>query len=245
MKVLVTGHEGYIGSHLMKFLADKNFIISYYGGDLLKRPWEDMISTWDIVIHLAGLAGVRRSFDEPEEYYKNNVELSRQIFKFCERTQTPVIYASSSNAHEWWLNPYATTKKMLEEMASMLTVPNIGMKFHTVWPGRSDMLYERLKANQVEYINEDHYRDWIHIDDMCEALFTIIQNYDIIEQSVVDIGTGHMTPVSEVATKFDFSGEWRKGEAAGERMHTRANVDYLLSLGWTPKRNILNEAPNT
>jgi len=241
MHVLVTGHEGYVGSHLMEQLLKQNHTVGYFEGDLLDTDWENLDERYDTVIHLAGLAGVRRSFSEPLEYYKNNVELSRRIFKYCERTNTNIMYASSSNAHEWWLNPYATTKQMLEEMASMLTVKHIGMKFHTVWPGRDDMLYKRLIRDDVKYINEDHFRDWIHIEDLLNGLCTIMENCDIIEQSVVDIGTGHITPVKQVAKKFGFTGEWRKGEAPGERMATCADVEYLLALGWTPKHNIMNE----
>jgi nucleoside-diphosphate-sugar epimerase len=241
MHILVTGHEGYVGSHLLKALSEKGYVTSFFDGELLNIEWETLSKRYDFVIHLAGLAGVRRSFTEPHEYYENNVELSRRIFKYCERTDTKIMYASSSNAHEWWLNPYATTKKMLEEMASMLTVKHIGMKFHTVWPGRDDMLYKRLQRNEVEYINKDHYRDWIHIEDLCNALCTIVEKCDIMVHSVVDIGTGHITPVDQVAKKFNFKGEWRKGEAPGERMSTCADVEYLLALGWTPKHNIMNE----
>ena len=239
--VLLTGHEGYVGSHLLTELGKRNIIVGTIDGDLLDVDWESKRKQFDMVVHLAGLAGVRRSFREPEEYYKNNVELSRRIFKYCERTRTEVMYASSSNAHEWWLNPYATTKQMLEEMASMLTVKHIGMRFHTVWPGREDMLYRRLQKKEVDYINQDHFRDWIHIKDLLNGLCTIMQNCYIIEQSVVDVGTGHVTPVSELAKKLDFNGERRRGEAPGERMATRADIQYLLDLGWTPKHNIMNE----
>lgn len=240
-KVLLTGHEGYIGSRLLDELWKRDIVVGTFEGDLLDIEWETQQKNFDMVIHLAGLAGVRRSFREPAEYYKNNVELSRRIFKYCERTDTKVIYASSSNAHEWWLNPYASTKQMLEEMASMLTVKNIGMKFHTVWPGRDDMLYKRLKAKTVEYINKDHYRDWIHIDDLLNGVCTIMENCDIIKHNVVDVGSGHVTPVASVADAFGFTGERREGEAPGERMHTQADVEYLLALGWGPTKNILND----
>lgn len=239
--VLLTGHEGYVGTHLIKALAQRDVIVGTFHGDLLDVEWEKQSKKFDMVIHLAGLAGVRRSFEEPEEYYKNNVELSRRIFKYCERTRTEVVYASSSNAHEWWLNPYATTKQMIEEMASMLTVKHIGMRFHTIWPGRDDMLYKRLLRNEVDYINEDHFRDWIHIEDLVNGVCTIIQKCYTIEQSVVDVGTGHVTPVAELAKKFNFNGEWRKGEARGERMATRADIEYLFALGWTPEHNIMSE----
>ena len=239
--ILLTGHEGYVGQHLQKALLEREVIVGTFEGDLLDIEWEKKQKQFDMVVHLAGLAGVRRSFREPEEYYKNNVELSRRIFRYCERTRTEVVYASSSNAHEWWLNPYAPTKQMIEEMASMLSVRHIGMRFHTVWPGRTDMLYERLRRNDVDYINSDHFRDWIHIEDLTNAICTIIEKCYIIDDKVVDIGTGHVTPVSELAKKFDFNGEWRSGEAPGERMATRANIEYLLALGWTPKHNIMNE----
>ena len=244
MNILLTGHIGYVGSNLIPHLVSKGHVVANYNDDLLDQNWETKDKKYDMVVHLAGLAGVRKSFEDPDAYYKNNVELTRRIFKYCERTKTRVIYASSSNAHEWWLNPYATTKKMIEEMASMMTVKPIGMKFHTVFPGRTDMLYHRLQNNEVEYINQDHYRDWIHIDDLCKAICTIIENYGIIQEEVIDIGTGHMTPVEQVAKKFGFNGEYRRGEAPGERMHTMANIETLLNLGWTPKRNILNENCN-
>ena len=113
--VLLTGHEGYVGNKLQEELLKREVIVGTFEGDLLDIDWENKQKQFDMVVHLAGLAGVRRSFREPEEYYKNNVELSRKIFKYCERTRTEVMYASSSNAHEWWLNPYATTKQMIEE----------------------------------------------------------------------------------------------------------------------------------
>lgn len=239
--VLLTGHEGYVGSRLSKALSARDVIVGTFHGDLLDIDWEKQEKKFDMVIHLAGLAGVRKSFDNPKDYYKNNVELSRRIFKYCERTRTEVLYASSSNAHEWWLNPYATTKQMIEEMASMLTVKHIGMRFHTVWPGRDDMLYKRLQRNEIDYINEDHFRDWIHIEDLLNGVCTIMQKCYTIDKSVVDVGTGHVTPVAELAKKFNFKGEWRKGEAPGERMATRADIDYLLALGWTPAHNIMSE----
>ena len=93
--ILLTGHEGYVGQHLQKALLEREVIVGTFEGDLLDIEWEKKQKQFDMVVHLAGLAGVRRSFREPEEYYKNNVELSRRIFKYCERTRTEVVYASS------------------------------------------------------------------------------------------------------------------------------------------------------
>ena len=156
---------------------------------------------------------------------------------FVEGTKCKFLYASSSNAKEWWTNPYATTKKMNELQARALP-RSVGMRFHTVWPGRDDMLYKLLSAGKVTYINAAHYRDFIHVDDLCNAILTIMENYTKMKP-VVDIGTGHATPVLEVAKKFGFTGEVKFDSAPHERVITKADIEWLLKLGWTPTRNIL------
>jgi len=42
-----------------------------------------------------------------------------------------------------------------------------------------------------------------------------------------------------------FDGEYRSENPQGERVHTKANIEYLLKLGWTPQRNILNVNSHT
>ena len=246
MSILLTGWEGTVGSHLLKYLKNKDYEVTTFEGDICE--WDNWIKyvdrKWDGLIHLAAIPGVRRSFEEPEFYYKNNVEGTANAIEFADTVCNKMLYASSSNSYEWWGNPYAATKRMNELQAKGHRA--VGMRFHTVWPGRPDMLFQKLVNDEVTYINENHYRDWIHVDDLCEAICTIYENFDIILKSdpVIDIGTGHSTPVAEVARVMGFDGEYRKVDPAGERKKTQANVEPLLKLGWTPKRNILNEARN-
>jgi len=235
--VLLTGAEGMIGSHLKRYLNRNNYNVVCFEGDVCEpRDWRKYLKC-DYLIHLAALAGVRTSIEQPELYYNNNVEGMANAIRYVESTRCAFLYASSSNAKEWWSNPYATTKKMNELQAQVLNT-SVGMRFHTVWPGRDDMLYKMLERGQVKYINGDHYRDFIHVHDLCSAILTIMQNYSIIKP-VVDIGTGHATPVVEVAKKFGFDGEVRYDPTPHERVKTRADIEYLLQLGWTPTRNIL------
>lgn len=244
LKVLLTGHKGYIGSHMLARLLDEGYEVTTITGELLdKNEFELKQHRYDYIIHLAALAGVRASLDDPDLYFKNNVETTRMMFRIAEATKTPILYASSSNAKMWHLNPYATTKKINEIDATQYNIRSVGMRFHTVWPGRPDMLYQRLKRNDVRYINENHTRDFIHVEDLCNALFTIMQNFDIITRGefnvVRDIGTGHSTPVIEVAKHMGFNGEYRTDPTPHERSATKADVEWLHALGWGPKRNII------
>jgi len=243
MKVLITGSDGMVGSRLAKYLQRREHYVQHFEGDVtVWADWEKYGNVeWDFVIHLAALAGVRPSFDDPEKYYHNNVMGTQNALEFGAYYANKMLYASSSNAYEWWGNPYAATKKMNEFQAMGSNA--IGMRFHTIWPGRPDMLFRKFERDEVTYINRGHYRDFIHIFDLLDGIYTIMMNYDkvIDNHPVVDIGTGHSTPVEEVAKIMGFEGEYRDANPQGERVHTKANVEYLLNLGWTPTHNILNK----
>jgi nucleoside-diphosphate-sugar epimerase len=231
----MTGSDGYIGSHLKLYLRERGIHVQEYIFDIRMFSHYALIDI-DMVIHLAALTGVRKSFDKPEEYYDINVEGSRAIFKQCKKEDIPIIYASSSNAKEWWTNPYAMTKKIMEEIAPE---NSIGIRPHTVYPGRPDMLYDQLKkdsswAGPIKYINGNHYRDFTHIEDFCSAAFTIIENYDIIDIKVIDIGCGKSQSVLEVARTSGWDGEVRMDPTPKERESTEADISTLTELGWNP-----------
>ena len=244
-RILVTGSDGMVGQRLVKHLKIRYDVITF-GEDKDIRNWDDWCSLHDdnkpvdFIIHLAALAGVRPSFDNPELYHDVNVNGTRNMLEFSELDGANILYASSSNAYEWWGNPYAATKRMNEIQCE--DYPAIGMRFHTIWPGRDDMLFMKFKRGEVEYINRGHYRDFVHVDDVISAIQVLISNFEsaIMRQRVYDIGTGHSTPVEEVAKVMNFEGEWRDANPSGERVHTKANIEALLKLGWTPKWNILN-----
>ena len=162
MKVLVTGHKGFIGSHVFDFLSD------IFDVDGLDRPddIENFVDVgcadYDIIIHLAAYAALRDSVDNPDKFWENNVEKSKPIFDYCRKYNTRLLYASSAGAYSWWQNPYAITKKVNEIQAP----PNsVGMRFFNVWAeegSRDDMLYEMLKQGTAKYITR-HKRDWVPV----------------------------------------------------------------------------------
>ena len=243
MKILITGSQGMIGSHLKNYLKEWFEIVEFEGDVTHKDAWDNYPypESYYALIHLAAFAGVRDSMKNPDKYYNNNVISTRHALEWGRHAKY-VLYASSSNAYEWWGNPYATTKKINEEQGKMYK-NTIGMRFHTVWPGRDDMLYQKLKRKEVSYINELHTRDFIHVEDLCSAIRKILDNFDHVLSevgNVVDIGTGHGTSVKSVAKGMGFEGQYISDDTPGERIHTRANVEWLYNLGWGPQHNILN-----
>ena len=240
MKILMTGSDGYIGSHLTPYLESKGHEIDEYRGDILDFIIEDS-NLPDMIIHLAALTGVRKSIEMPDQYYEVNVMGTREVFMACQEYGVPVLFASSSNAKEV-TNPYAETKLVNE-----LERPDnsVGFRPHTVYPGRQDMLFETLKRGDVTYINGGHYRDFTHIDDLCSAIFTIAENYGILKGSVIDIGTGKTVSVLKVAEAMGYDGEVVYVETPSERSLTCANIAELTELGWTPMKDIFDEIRNS
>jgi UDP-glucuronate 4-epimerase len=192
-----------------------------------------------MVIHLAAMTGVRASLITPNDYWDINVNGTRAVFNWCKEHNAKCLYASSSNAIEWWTNPYATTKKVNEHDGKDF----VGFRPHTVYPGREDMLYDRMinKPDSVKYINGRHERDWTHIEDVCSGLFTLIENYDIIVGKVVDIGTGESINLKEVAAKLMpyKTPEIRFENPPHERIRTCADTTILKELGWNPEHRIV------
>ena len=236
MKILLTGSEGFIGQNLQTFLKDKHQLICIdkkTGNDLLTC---DLNYEVDIVIHLAGLSGVRDSLDSPVDYWINNVVASHRLFKQFKNTR--ILYASSSTAREPWRNPYAMSKFYMEHIAPANTM---GMRFTTVYgPGaREEMFIPKLLKKEVTYINSDHKRDFIHVSDILTAISILMTN-KIKKRKVIDIGTGVSHSLIDILNHLNISVDEKRIGTMFERKDNQAQIGALVELGWKPEINLFN-----
>ena len=241
MRILLTGHKGFIGSALFRRLEKAGHAV--HGIDL-KDGWDrdnlnqtqDLLTCdfpaddFDLVIHLAGKSGVRESLKDPASYWMNNVEASRRLFD--RYPDTRILYASSSSAYEPDLNPYAASKYVLEELAERY--PNtLGMRFHTVYNDscpRENMFFYKLRHNKLEYVTR-HYRDFVHLEDVLDAIEILIQKEHV--KGTIDIGTGHPIRIQDLAPDLPV-----RLNTPGEREFTCANIEKMKALGWKPKYSV-------
>ena len=80
LRILLTGHKGFIGKALFNRLVHHEIIgIDLVDGDNLL--YCDLPKDIDLVIHLAGRSGVRESVKDPGAYWMNNIEASRRLFE--------------------------------------------------------------------------------------------------------------------------------------------------------------------
>ena len=235
MKALVTGHHGFIGSHVYEHLLSHGHEVDGYD-----RPFDlgdfKTNKKYDVVIHLAANAAIREAVKNPDIFWENNVVKSQPIFDYCRENNVRCLYASSAAVYEWWINAYAISKKVNEIQAP----PNsVGMRFFNVWAekvSRSDMIYRMLEEKTVTYLTR-HKRDWIHVNDIVTAIATLIPSS---YTGVLDVGTGNPVSVIDLATKMGMGHLPIKEDTPGERETTCADISQLMELGWTPTIDILD-----
>lgn len=227
MKVLLTGHKGFIGTKLKQRLEKLQFkvigIDKQDGNDLIDCDLPNDVS---FVIHLAGKSGVRQSMNDPGGYWINNVEASKRLFQRYSHVR--VLYASSSSQYEPHLNPYAASKHIMEKVASFYPM-NLGMRLHTVYDDnpREGMFFDKLKKGTLEYVT-NHTRDFVHMEDCLDAIELLIFNPEVT--GVIDIGSGHSVRIRDLAPNLPV-----KIYTPNERKNTLADIKRLKDLGYTPK----------
>ena len=298
MKICITGGAGFIGFHLAQKLQKEGHKVfgfdnfnSYYDVDLKRKRAEileslgihiepldlrvrsklieylDLIRP-DVVMHLAAMAGVRHSMDDPTAYVDNNIVGTHNLIEACDLVGIEkVVYASTScvmagNPLPWneeeklgvAKNPYGYSKATNEaQFISSKIDSTIGLRFFTVYGpwGRPDMaLFDFTKSiieeKPIKLFNDgDMVRDFTYIDDIVQGIGIVIdrinENSDINE--IYNIGYGQQVQLMEFVNHI----EQNLGREAIKEyvpMHpadthkTWSDTSKLRKLGYSPKTPI-------
>lgn len=218
----------------------------------------------DMVIHLAAMAGVRYSMDNPAEFITNNCIGSLNIIQTCERHNVQnVIYASTScvmhgNPMPWGepehlfqqINPYGYTKAITESQFHISKIPNaVGLRFFTVYGpwGRPDMaLFDFTKKILAdEPITLFNYgemkRDFTYVDDIVHGIDCVLNN--MTKRDMYSIGRGEVVELSRfveaIETALDKKASINYGpKHPADAKETWSDTTKLQSIGYNPKTSI-------
>ena len=120
MKIICTGSEGFIGSHIMeqgRLLGYEMVGCDIVGIPNVKCPAHQVgLIGSDRVIHAAGILGTKELLDAPVGAVDFNITETVQLLDNCRKNEVPLTYITLGNT---WLNPYSITKNCAAEFVRM------------------------------------------------------------------------------------------------------------------------------
>ena len=275
MNVLVTGGAGFIGTHLVNKLIEKNHSVvvlddfsfgkhknknsraEYIVRDI--RDNLDDLSHFDAIFHLAALARIQPSFDDPLKTLDINTSGTANICNLAKRINAKVIYAGSSSFYAGpYLNPYAFSKWQGEEVCKLFSetygISTANARFFNVFgPGQpSDGpyatvvgIFERqvLSGEPLTITGDgEQRRDFTHVNDIVQGL--ILMSKKSWKGEVFNLGTGANYSINELAAMYHCETKYIP-KRPGEAQESLADISFSKdNLNYSPSEDLDNYVTN-
>lgn len=216
-------------NNLKNFINNKNF--EFHQTDITdKQELETAFEKYNIdcVIHLAAKAGVRPSFDNPEEYVSTNISGTKNILELMEKYNIPkLVFSSSSSVYGNAdyeklsenienlspISPYANTKleceKIIKEYTEKTNLHAICLRLFTVYGKRQrpDLAITKFVKNIINdkeitlYGDGSTSRDYTYIDDTLNGILSAI-NCDL-KFEIINIGAGNTIKLNDMVALIE------------------------------------------
>lgn len=204
---------------------DKNYLKVYRedirDSALIKRIFND--NKINIVVHLAAMAGVRPSLQNPKLYYDVNVNGTLNLLEECKKREiNKFIFASSSSVYgnnqkvpfsesdfvDYPISPYAATKKSGELLCHtyhhLYDISVACLRFFTVYgprqrPDLAIHKFTKLIFNNQKipfYGDGSTERDYTYIDDIVDGIIKTVKWIDKDEKQFEVFNLGESKTIS-------------------------------------------------
>jgi len=220
MRILVTGHNGFIGKNVASYLQSQ-------GHEVEGWEWEPGIlpstEDYDWCVHLGAISST--TYTDVNQILEQNFEFSVRLAQICENFGTNFQYASSASVYGPTTHftedgallpqsPYAWSKYMFDRFINQykdeFKIKIQGFRYFNVYgqgeehKGDQASPYTKFtrqaKENNVITLFEDsenYKRDFVCVDDICRAHEKM---FDSDARGIFNIGTGTATSFETVAT---------------------------------------------
>lgn len=288
MNVIVLGGAGFIGSHLTEYLLKKKYSVKiidnlstgrienichlkknlrFIKADISKKGnWEKEFKNTDYVFHLAALADIVPSIDNPEKYYLSNVTGTLNVLQAIKKFKVKkLIYSASSSCYgipkkyptkeTEKINPifpYAVTKYLAEQLivywSKIYNINYISLRLFNVYGPRSRtsgtygamfgvFLAQKLSNKPYTMVgNGNQSRDFTYVSDVVEAFEMVAKS--TLKNKIFNIGSNKTIKVKTIIKYL--KGDYVKiPKRPGEPDITFADIKKIKKeLNWKPKVDI-------
>ena len=278
MKILVTGGLGFVGSNLVDKLAtlygpesihvidnlssessSEDYMhsgVKYFLEDIrnINNKWA--VRGYNLIFHLAGLARIQPSFENPVEYVSVNVEGTAKVVELARVLGAKLIYSSSSSINNGeYKTPYTFSKWAGEEVAKTFSIC-YGLKsaicrFYNVYGPREPMTGDYatvIRKFQRQYINGEpltivgdgkQRRDFTHVNDIVDGLIKVSETSFSEPAELHHLGSGINYSINELAEMLTNASKEYIPLRRGEGDVTLADYNKTFKrLGWKSKENL-------
>jgi UDP-glucose 4-epimerase len=251
MKCLVTGAAGFIGSHLCEALLEKDFLVtgiddlsvgrvtnldsiidndnfSFMKCDITNsKDLNSINEDFDYVFHLAALADIVPSIENPRRYFEVNVAGTVNLLEHCKNSNVKkFIYAASSSCYgipdkyptsekseirtEY---PYAMTKYLGElcvlHWSKVYNMPFLSLRLFNVYGPRARtsgtygavfgvLLAQRANGKPLTIVGDGRQtRDFTFVTDVVSAFIDGAESQ--IKNSIFNVGSGGTYSINYLA----------------------------------------------
>lgn len=128
MKILITGHAGFVGQHFIKKLdTPENTIvgIDIKNGKDCREFFKVCKDKFDLVIHLAAIVGGRNTIENEPLSVATDLSIDSEMFNWAIKTKQPkIVYFSSSAAYPIELQKNELKYKLKESDIDLNNIKN-------------------------------------------------------------------------------------------------------------------------
>ena len=126
MRILITGHKGFVGGYFMRKYKDHDIVgIDIKEGNDCRDFFKDDDSYFDMVIHLAAIVGGRVTIEGNPLSVATDLSIDAEMFNWAMRTRPGrIVYFSSSAAYPTKFQTGANPLKLSEQMLDLYAVSN-------------------------------------------------------------------------------------------------------------------------
>ena len=291
MKSIITGGAGFIGSHLCERLVDEghevtvldNFSLGKKNNlkkiknkiTIVKRDIRNLNSINNLfrgmqnVFHLAALADIVPSIENPDDYYSTNVTGTYNVLKASINNKVKrFIYSASSSCYgipnEFPTKetseispqyPYALTKRLGEELvihfANIYNLNATSLRLFNVYGPRARtsgnygavfgvFLAQKIARKPFTIVGDGKQtRDFTFVSDVIDAMVGV-SNKKNLRANIFNVGSGKTISVNRIA-KLLRGDKKRIPKRPNEPDITFADISKITrKTGWKPKISIKN-----
>lgn len=290
-KAIVTGGAGFIGSHMVELLLQKGFRVlcldnmangqwpnvdmfrnnsslhyspgyQFHQLDLAEPFADSLFKDTDYVFHMAGLADIVPSIEQPLKYHQANVNGTLHVLEACRKHAVrKLVFSASSTSYglpETYPTPedaplkpeypYAFTKYIAEQYVlfwhKVYRLPVVSLRYFNVYGprGRTNSTYgavfkvfltQKLHGKPLTIVGDGtQTRDFTYVTDIAKA--NLLAAESEVSGEVINIGTGKPQSVNYLAALI--GGETVAiPKRPGEPESTHADITKASRLlGWKP-----------